>query len=632
MVCPQCHHELSEGAQFCVYCGARSASPASDAGASPPSSDAHSSNVASPSSNDSVSNSAPPDPLIGRVLDDRYEIVGIIGEGGMGTVYRARRVALGDEVAVKILHQKFVKDAAAVERFRREARAAARLHHPNIVGIHDFGESHDDGDRRVFIAMELIDGESLRAVLQRELTLQTPRALLLMRDICAGVGAAHRQSIVHRDLKPDNIIRVEHDAYQERETVKVVDFGIAKLRDATDPMAHTLTQAGMIMGTPYYMSPEQCRGESLDVRADVYSLAAILFEMLAGRPPFIAPTMTGIVAKHLTEPPPPLPTRSGVTPALDAVVQRALSKSPEARQADATEFANELKAAMDGVPPAFVSGGAAIPRTVLAANVPPPLPAVVTPPTVVSTPASPHYAPPVFTGAHPQRRVTVAVPERAPRRIGLFIFLFVFIIGLFGVVGVGAWLVLRDGGLAQFLGNGTPSPTPGGNSTTPVDPAVVRTEVAAAVNRWVETTTSRDIEAHINCYASTLDNYYNATNVPASRVRADRTQAFTNYDVINITLANLRVTPESSGDRATATFDKTWDFEGTRRSSGSVQQRLWLRKVNGRWLITGERDLQLYYRNTDETDDDGTDDNINDDDSNNGGDDDIPYASDPGTN
>jgi serine/threonine protein kinase len=647
MLCPQCKNETSDASQFCVYCGAQ-LSPAPHVGdkgqSSPPPPQqrpATSLNEASAPISDSVSNSASPDPLIGNVLDERYEIISHLGEGGMGTVYRARRVALGDEVAVKILHQKFVKDTAAVERFRREARAAARLHHPNIVGIHDFGETHEGGERRVFIVMELIDGESLRAILQREMSLPTERAVALMREICAGVGAAHRNSIVHRDLKPDNIICVARDAYGERETVKVVDFGIAKLRDATDSATSTLTQAGMIMGTPYYMSPEQCRGEALDSRADVYSLAAILYEMLAGRPPFVAPTMTGIVAKHLTEPPPPLPVRAGVTSALDWVVQRALAKSPADRQPDATVFLNELKAAMEASTSHINNSSTA--QTILA---PPqqqgqPLPAVATPPTVVSTPAAAShpaspplsYPPPVFTGTNPQAP-NITLPHSQPqksRRGWLYAVIFLFVIGLLGAVGAGGLFVLSDGNLAGLFGSGngntTPSPRPSPTrSPSPVDPATVRSEVTEAVNRWVETTISRNIDDHMSTYAQTLETYYNARNVPASRVREDRSRAFASYDVINIEISNLRVVPEgSAGDRATATFDKTWNFQGARRSSGSVQQRLWLTKVNNRWVITGERDLQLYYRNTDEAENDGIGDNPIDD---SGGDDNIPEAGD----
>ncbi|HLL74119.1 MAG TPA: protein kinase [Pyrinomonadaceae bacterium] len=288
------------------------------------------------------------DPLLGQVLDSKYELVARLGEGGMGAVYRARRVHIGDEVAVKVLHQSFVADADAVERFRREARAAAMLRHPNVVTIHDFGEARGSA-APAYIVMELAEGKSLRALLREEGRLAPGRAVALMRDVCAGVGAAHRRQIVHRDLKPDNIIVLPPEGEGESESAKVVDFGIAKLRDlAAMP---TLTQAGTLMGTPYYMSPEQCRGDELDARSDVYSLGAVLYEMLAGGPPFTAANITGVVTKHLTEVPPPLPPGAGVPLALEHVCRRALAKDVDSRQPDATTLARELQAAM-GTPAA----------------------------------------------------------------------------------------------------------------------------------------------------------------------------------------------------------------------------------------------------------------------------------------
>src|SRR2546423_3916359 len=192
--------------------------------------------------------------------------------------------------------------------------------------------------------MELGAGESLPDLLRREVKPDARRAVALMRDVCAGVGAAHRRGIVHRDIKPDNIIVVPPDEDSATERVKVVDFGIAKLRDmAAD---NTLTAAGAMVGTPFYMSPEQCKGEHLDARADVYSLGALLYEMLAGQPPFNAPTLTGIIIKHISEPPPVIPQNLQVPAPLQAAITRALSKDPEERQTDAAEFSREIQAAL----------------------------------------------------------------------------------------------------------------------------------------------------------------------------------------------------------------------------------------------------------------------------------------------
>jgi formylglycine-generating enzyme required for sulfatase activity/tRNA A-37 threonylcarbamoyl transferase component Bud32 len=325
MSCPQCGEELKENARFCSGCGLSFASF----------------NTPGKRAHDEAEAQA--DPLLGQVLDGKYLLSVFLDKGAMGSVYRAKRIHIGDEVAIKVLHRKWVIDEAMLERFRREARAAAQLRHPNIVSIIDLSEARG-ADASAYIVMELIEGESLRKLLRRERCFGPERAVSLMRDICAGVGAAHRKGIFHRDLKPDNVIVIAPDEDRERETVKVVDFGIAKLRDEAG--VRTLTETGMVVGTPLYMSPEQCRGEALDARADVYSLGAMVYEMLAGTPPFAAETPTGLIARHLFDTVPPLPESSGATPALAAVVMRSLAKDRDERQHDATTFARELREAL----------------------------------------------------------------------------------------------------------------------------------------------------------------------------------------------------------------------------------------------------------------------------------------------
>jgi serine/threonine-protein kinase len=371
MTCPHCHFELNDRAQFCSSCGSRVA-PAVSLDAKTLIS-AQPENAAQVESDDAtlvratvaefapVASSPAPrihDPLIGVVLDNRYRLTGHVGHGGMGTVYRARRIALGDDVAIKILHRQFVAQPQMLDRFRREARAAAMLHHPNIVAIYDFGDLATGANNSAngegipaYIVMELLQGETLGALLKREGKLAPARAVRILREVCAGVGAAHTQGIVHRDLKPDNIIvlppaanhlSLADDEDEARLSVKVVDFGIAKLRDMTgEGNAATFTHVGTMLGTPSYMSPEQCRGEHLDTRADVYSLGAIAYELLTGRTPFTAPTANGVIAKHLTENPPPLRLETisafgydtELVTRFDAVIRRALAKDPAARQA-----------------------------------------------------------------------------------------------------------------------------------------------------------------------------------------------------------------------------------------------------------------------------------------------------------
>ena len=258
----------------------------------------------------------------------------------MGCVYRATRLLIGDTVAIKILHSETMRDPNAIERFRREAQAAARLKHPNVVAIYDFGVGADDS---VYLVMEHADGEDLRSLITRHGKLSLQVASELLDQLCSALDEAHQRNIVHRDLKPENIlVRSTPGGYR----VKVLDFGIAKLKDLSTTSA-TLTQVGTVIGTPSYMSPEQCRGREVDGRSDIYSLGIILYEMLTGSVPFHAKHSAEVVALHVSElPPPPSARNPSIPPAVEAVVMRALQKLPDARQQTAGEFAKELATAV----------------------------------------------------------------------------------------------------------------------------------------------------------------------------------------------------------------------------------------------------------------------------------------------
>jgi serine/threonine protein kinase len=282
------------------------------------------------------------DPLLGHTLDDKYRLEAQLGIGGMGTVYRARHLLIDRPVAVKVLNPRFVEDDAARTRFQREARAAGRLQHTNAVTVTDYGQTQDG---YVYIVMELLEGRTLRDILAKEAPLDAARSVSLMLQVSAAVAAAHDAGIIHRDLKPANIFIVQRAEVPA--LVKVLDFGIAKL--AADSLEEedikALTQIGAMIGTPRYMSPEQCDGVELTPAADVYSLGVILYEMLTGTVPFSGSTPLAIAMKHTSE----LPRRprefvASIPPALEDVVLHALEKRPQDRPANAAAFRQELLA------------------------------------------------------------------------------------------------------------------------------------------------------------------------------------------------------------------------------------------------------------------------------------------------
>ncbi|MDB5072429.1 MAG: Serine/threonine protein kinase [Candidatus Eremiobacteraeota bacterium] len=279
--------------------------------------------------------------LLGRVIDGKYRIDAEIGAGGMATIYRATRLQIGDAVAIKVLHAELLREPQFTERFKREAQAAARLKHPNVVAIYDFGVSTEGV---IYLVMELVEGPNLRTIIRDTGPMPAALAAEIVRQVCAALAEAHRQQLVHRDIKPANIA-VESTPDGPR--VKVLDFGIASLR--TGGTFASLTQTGAVMGTPAYMSPEQCLGEDLDGRSDIYSLGVVLFEMLCGVVPFNSPTATAVVMQHVQQAPPPLRVLNvSISPAMEAVVLRALAKPREERFQTAREFADALTAVVTG--------------------------------------------------------------------------------------------------------------------------------------------------------------------------------------------------------------------------------------------------------------------------------------------
>ncbi len=405
------------------------------------------------------------DPLIGRLVAQKFRIDRLLGAGAMGRVYLAEQTNLGKQIALKVLHNAMTGDAALAKRFYREAKSASMLSHPNILQIIDFGD--DAG--LLFIAMELLSGRDLYRAIKQDFPFPLERVGHIGGQILGALDEAHVTGVVHRDLKPENVMLL--DVRGESDFVKVCDFGIAKIASERDGEGSAITMAGMVCGTPEYMSPEQARGEPLDGRSDLYAMAVILYQMVTGDVPFRAESALGVITKHLTEEPtPPSKRRNGSVPApLESVILRGLRKDKNERFASAAD----MRAAL------LESVGMRRPSSPSSPRVTASQPADALAVTGVATPVSgtAQAATPAGSGSassHPSVHGELAA-QKAPaaRRAGFV----VAALALVGAVGGAAWVIVGKKGDVPALTETTPPrPTVAAPLPTPPEPKPIPSE------------------------------------------------------------------------------------------------------------------------------------------------------------
>jgi serine/threonine-protein kinase len=348
------------------------------------------------------------DPLIGQIVGGRYRVTGVLGEGGMGIVYVGEQ-QMGStvrKVAIKTLHSHLSKDPSVLARFHRECGTVAQLEHPNTIKFYDFGATEDG---TLYIAMEFVKGEPLSDALQNGGAMPPDRVVRILRQVCGALDEAHALGIIHRDLKPDNIVLAETAG--QTDFVKVLDFGIAARSESADAQKEQkLTQQGMVLGTPPYMSPEQFTGKALDGRSDVYSLGVMAYEMLTGKLPFEADTPWQWATEHMTAQPRPfeITAPTAAIPAhMRGAILRSLAKDREQRQTSAKEFFGELSGGSPMMGASATAGDAA---------------AVSGSAATAAMPAAPVFAPvaaPTYSAATPPgSALPIPAPRPPPARSG----------------------------------------------------------------------------------------------------------------------------------------------------------------------------------------------------------------------
>lgn len=311
--CNACAARFAQGPNFCPICGT------------------------------SIMGAAPKDPLLGMVVGDRYKILSVLGRGGMGVVYKCEHIRMGKAMAIKLLHGDLARETKVLERFRREAQAVSRLSSPYTVSVFDYGTS----EGLTYLVMELVDGDDLGRVLRARHHLTPTRAARIVAQACESLAEAHEKGIIHRDVKPENLLVVRRRDGTEQ--VKMLDFGLARLRDTEE--RNDISAQGALLGTPYYMAPEVISGKSADTRADIYAVGAMLYRCLVGVPPFTGNSPIAVLTKALTEPlvsPAEKRPDLEIPPELNALVCRCLAKQPEERIQSIDDVRKELELFLQG--------------------------------------------------------------------------------------------------------------------------------------------------------------------------------------------------------------------------------------------------------------------------------------------
>jgi eukaryotic-like serine/threonine-protein kinase len=647
--------------------------------------------------------------LTGTTLVDKYLIEEPLGAGGMCEVYRARHIAMDKEVAIKILKPELAADPRIAQRFEQEARAASRVRHPHAINVTDYGIGHSNTP---FLVMELVEGLTVREMLSRDGPFTIERVANILHQACGALEVAHSVGVIHRDIKPDNIIISEYDG---KDWVEVVDFGVAKIQEDVNRRA-ALTGANFIIGTPRYMSPEQCEEKPVDARSDIYSLGVVVYEMLAGEAPFEGGSSTRLLMAHVAETPPPLgEKRPDIPPDIEALVMRALDKNPDRRPQSALEFAREFEqAAGISQPGADNDRGGVYSRISVPLDSPDVVPVGVSP-VGASQPlegaevedeetlvrrrmsSSPEPVAPGDTlrdlsDLNPYSTVSEAQgssvyeaglaspratadrdeadllpsepdphdPQIAPlparkeardnvsRRSGGYrnYALIIGFLALMLILGFIAYAIFGSrpapasstaDKAAQAARpsdapakpesnaaspappvantpvpankptnsqpasptdinkpNLTPAPGEPTEETTRVDTGRVKQQVTRTVYSAWQALETKNLNTHMSYYAPRLRTFYLKNDVDRAAARSEIASAMSPYDALKFEFNNIEVRVDPSGKSAIATYDKTWNFDGSQRWSGTVRERLWLVNSGGRWLINGVRDLKVY--------------------------------------